>query len=354
MQISWRKKEVESMAIKTKRRRAGKVLGGLIAAGGMLCAVTYGLSPMLEEYFPASAETTGSTVTAAPEEDLGLENEPADIPVTTKPPAPTPALEESAFQGWDTAVLDAFCAQQPSGFSVYAQDLETGKVYTYNEEIEYYPASTLKAAYALWLCEQAEQGILDMEGTVNNLFPFGRLEGGKLDAYDGCAAIPAWDVMYAMISVSDNDAVDMLSSTWPANEETGFCDFLSELGFHAPYSCSVTREEGIQGIMNVQDAGLLMQALYEYFETGTGTALQLMDCFLDAEHTALYIPEGVEAAKKYGSWDYAFHDFAIVYAEHPYILCCMTDQGDQNVDFPPAAVEAMQELGQLIYDQESA
>ena len=79
-----------------------------------------------------------------------------------------------------------------------------------------------------------------------------------------------------------------------------------------------------------------------------------MDCFLDAEHTALYVPDGVEAAKKYGSWDYAFHDFAIVYAERPYILCCMTDQGDQNVDFPPQVVSAMQQLGQLVYQQESA
>ena len=346
-------KAVESMATKTKRRRAGKALIGLSMAGGVLCAAAYGLNPMLKEYFPASVESAVSTVaTAAPEEELGTVDEPAAAPVTTA--TPEPVLEETAFQGWDTAVLDAFCAQQPSGFSVYAQDLETGEIYTYNDEIEYYPASTLKAAYALWLCEQAEQGVLDMEGTVNNLFSFGRLEGGKLDAYDGCATIPAWDVMYAMITVSDNDAMDMLVSTWPGSEETGFCDFLSELGFHAPYSCTMTLEDGIQGIMNVQDAGLLMQALYDYFETGTGTALQLMDCFLDAEHTALYIPEGVEAAKKYGSWDYAFHDFTIVYAEHPYILCCMTDQGDQNVDFPPAVVEAMQELGQLIYEQESA
>ena len=216
------------------------------------------------------------------------------------------------------------------------------------------PASTLKAAYALWLCQQAEQGVLDMEGNVSNPFSFGTLEGTKMSVYDGCAVIPAWDVMYAMITVSDNNAMDMLVATWPGSEETGFCDFLYNLGFHAAYSCSMTAEDGIQGIMNVEDAGLLMQALYEYFDTETSTALQLMDCFLDAEHTALYIPEGVEAAKKYGSWDYAFHDLAIVYAEHPYILCCMTDQGDQNVDFPPAVVAAMQELGQLIYAQESA
>ena len=342
-------KEVEWMKTKI-RRRAGKTLIALVVVCGALGLGGYVLNPVREDASEIQNEAPAPTQVAVTEEAA-----PEDVPVAAEETA-TPVLvpEETPFPGWDAAELDEFCAQQPGGFSVYAQDLETGAVYTYNGEMEYYPASTLKAAYALWLCEQAEQGILDMEGTVNNLFSLGRLEGGKLDAYDGCATIPAWDVMYAMITVSDNDAVDMLSATWPADEESGFCDFLNELGFHAPYSCSVTSEEGIHGVMNVQDAGLLMQALYEYFETQTSTALQLMDCFLDAEHTALYVPEGVEAAKKYGSWDYAFHDFAIVYAEHPYILCCMTDQGDQNVDFPPAVVAVMQELGQLVYAQESA
>lgn len=334
------------MSTKTKYSQIGLVLAALVAAGGVIGFAAHVRNlPLINKL---QMQEVSAAATAAPMET----DDRADVPVVTAEPELLAA--DSLFAGWDSAVLDAFCALQPSGFSVYAQDLQTGSVYTYNDEIEYYPASTLKAAYALWLCQQAEQGVLDMEGDVGNYFSFGALEGTKLSAYDGCAVIPAWDVMYAMITVSDNNAMDMLVSTWPGSEETGFCDFLYDLGFHAAYSCSMTVEDGIQGIMNVRDAGLLMRALYEYFDTGTSTALQLMDCFLDAEHTALYIPEGVEAAKKYGSWDYAFHDLTIVYAEHPYILCCMTDQGDQNVDFPPEAVAAMQELGQLIYEQESA
>lgn len=344
-------KDVDEMSTKTKKSHAGLVLAGLTAAAVVLALTARVVIPLLEEdQLPQASESPETT-----EITSRVESQPTAVSEPEKMES-TPTLEPTStpFAGWDTAALDAFCAQQPSGFSVYAQDLETGTIYTYNAETEYYPASTLKAAYALWLCEQAEQGALDMEGDVYNLFSFGALEGTKLDAYDGVSTIPAWDAMYAMITVSDNNAMDMLVSTWPASEATGFCDFLADLGFHSPYSCSMTLEDGIQGIMNVSDAGLLMQALYQYFETETSISLQLMDCFLDAEHEALYIPEGVEAAKKYGSWDYAFHDFAIVYAEHPYILCCMTDQGDQNVDFPPAVVEAMQELGMMIYSQESA
>lgn len=338
------------MSTKTTMPHLGLAFLGVMAAAVVLAFTARELIPLLQESLPA-AERDSAAAQQTPQPRA--ETEAAQVE-EVEPTATPLAQAETTFSGWDTASLDAFCAQQPAGFSVYAQDLETGDLYTYNTQTEYYPASTLKAAYALWLCEQAELGQLDMEGEIYNPYSFGALEGTKLDAYDGVSMIPAWDVMYAMITVSDNNAMEMMVSTWPADESTGFCDFLAELGFHSPYSCSMTEENGIQGIMNVTDAGLLMQALYQYFETETGTALQLLDCFLDAEHTALYVPEGVDSARKYGSWDYAFHDFAIVYAEHPYILCCMTDQGDQNVDFPPAVVEAMQELGKLVYAQESA
>ena len=340
------------MTTKTKKPRPGLALAGLAAAAVVLAFAAREVLPLLEESgLTKTTQTAAKDLLSEPRSTLAAAQEET---VKNEDVSTQQEQETRSFAGWDTAALDAFCAGQPSGFSVYAQDLETGSVYTYAAETEYYPASTLKAAYALWLCQQAEQGILDMEGEVYNPFAFGTLEGTKLDAYDGVSMIPAWDAMYAMITVSDNNAMDMLVSTWPADESTGFCDFLANLGFHSPYSCSMTEENGIQGIMNVSDAGLLMQALYQYFETETSISLQLLDCFLDAEHTALYIPDGVEAAKKYGSWDYAFHDFAIVYAQHPYILCCMTDQGDQNVDFPPAVVDAMQQLGQMIYAQENA
>lgn len=275
-------------------------------------------------------------------------------PVPTEPsgrPEQTPAVLEPVAGGLDYQALDEFCAQQTGGFSVYIQDLESGQIYTYDGDIQYYPASTLKAAYALWLCERAEDGEIDFGKDLPNVFGAGGLADSALSDYDGAASLPVWEVIHGMIAYSDNDAVTLLASCWSAGEAHGFCDFLAAMGMSVPYSCTITVDDGIQGIMTVTDAGLMMDALYRYFETGSDIALRLQDCFLDAGHTALYVPEGVRAAKKYGSWDYAFHDLAIVYADHPYILCYMTDQGDQNIDFPATAVEHMQALGQMVYTQ---
>lgn len=250
----------------------------------------------------------------------------------------------------NTQQLDSFCATQPGGFSVYIRDLTSGQVYTYAAEKEYYPASLLKIPFALWLCRLAEAGTLDLSGELCNLY-MGQLSDTTLAAYNDVGAVPVWTAMHAMIADSDNLAMRMLAAVWPATQDTGFQTFLGELGYHLPDSCSITMEDGIAGVMSVADAGRTMEALYDYFETGTDTAQKLRQCFLDAGHTALYIPDGVSAAKKYGSWDYAFHDLAIVYADHPYILCCMTDQGDAEVDFPAAPVAAMQTLGQMVCEQ---
>ena len=88
-----------------------------------------------------------------------------------------------------------------------------------------------------------------------------------------------------------------------------------------------------------------MLALYEYFETGTENARQLKQAFLDAQHDYLWFP--APAAKKYGSWDNAFHDMGIVYSERPYILSVFTSYGTQ--DEPPAeGIEMMQQFGHLV------
>lgn len=253
--------------------------------------------------------------------------------------------------GLDTAALDAFCAAQPGHFSVYLGTLDGSTLYTHDTEMLYYPASTLKAAYALWLCQQADEGLIDLEGEIPNYYYGGELAATPLAEYAASAAVPAWKVLHAMIAQSSNEAMRLLAASWPGDASGGFVEFLRTLGFGTPDACAITWEGGIDGVMSVADAGRMMSALAAYFETDTSTAIRLRQCFLDAEHTALYIPEGVPAAKKYGSWDYAFHDLAIVYADTPYILCCMTDQGDRDIDFPAAPVEAMQQFGELVYTQ---
>ena len=104
------------------------------------------------------------------------------------------------------------------------------------------------------------------------------------------------------------------------------------------------------GMASTGEFANIVSAVYDYLDSGSAAAAYLKTCMLAADHDILYVPDGVPAAKKYGSWDYAYHDVAIVYAKHPYWIVCMTDQGDENLDFPEEPTQAMQTLGQLVYE----
>ena len=288
----------------------------VLAVFAMLAALWY----WSESALPVNGEDAEGAPASA--------SQPADAPQATPAPTPSPEptpLPEVLLTDEAAATLDAFLDAQPSTVSVWLQDLTTGDTYTYNESSGFYCASTLKAPYALWLAQRDEAGEIDLDTEWNGS--------------------TGWDRIYTMISVSSNDAAHGLAGMWPATADTGFQDFLAQLGFAAPEGCEITKEEGIHGWTTARDGGLSMLALYEYFETDTENARQLKQAFLDAQHDYLWFP--APAAKKYGSWDSAFHDMGIVYSERPYILSVFTSYGTQ--DEPPAeGIEMMQQLGHLV------
>ncbi|MBQ4354947.1 MAG: serine hydrolase [Clostridia bacterium] len=86
------------------------------------------------------------------------------------------------------------------------------------------------------------------------------------------------------------------------------------------------------GFMNLsaQDCGIFLEEMYTYFETDSEYARLMRDCMARSKHVvmiAVNYPTGT-AVHKYG-WDLgAYHDMAIIYDEHPYLLVIMTDYED--------------------------
>lgn len=256
---------------------------------------------------------------------------PTATPTPAPSPSPAPAVHSeneqpgTVFTAQARAELDEFLSAQPGSVSVWAQDIETGETYHFNSGAGFYCASTLKAPYALWLCQRDEAGEIDLDAAV------------------GSAS--GWQRLHAMIAQSSNGAAHDLGAAFPATAETGFTEFLRVLGFASPDGCDVI-EDGIHGWVKAADGGRAMRAVYDYIQQGTENGQKLKDALLAADHELLWCP--APAAKKYGSWDGALHDMAIVYAERPYIVSVFTGWGSAEVDFPPEGVELMQQLGHML------
>lgn len=292
----------------------------------MILVVAAAAHSMVRQAVETAAGMTSDSVSQehpAPEPDSEPEQSPAPTAAPTATPEPELSSEEPITAA-EAAEMDALLDSMPGSISVWIQDIASGQTYTYQPNNGFYCASTLKAPYALWLCQRDEAGLIDLNASV----------GGKT----------GWDLIQPMIARSSNGAAHDLGAMWPGSLDTGFTDFLSELGFASPEGCEVV-EEGIHGWVTGADGGRAMRALYDYFETGTDNALQLKEAFLAADHDLLYCP--APAAKKYGSWDLALHDMAIVYAERPYIISMFTDWGDEDVSFPEEGRERMQQVGRL-------
>lgn len=312
---------------KPRRHRRKKSSGRiLLALLGMMALVALTLFALWKTTLPPPAQEALGPAATAPGAGSSMSG---PVPQASAQPQPTqPAQKaESLLTADARAKLDAFLNAQPGVVSVWLQDIESGDIYTYNEGAGFYCASTLKAPYSLWLAQRAEAGEIDLNQTV------------------GSGAHTGWQRIYTMIAQSSNGAARDLAEAWPGNEETGFSAFLQRLGFQSPEGCQMLAES-IQGWVGAADLGRAMRALYDYFDTGTPNALELQKGFLNADHTALWCP--TVAAKKYGSWQDAFHDTAIVYAQRPYVVSVFTDWGSEEVDFPPEAVAMMDELGHLI------
>lgn len=314
------------MRYRVKQKKKAPRWPWAVMAFVMVCVIAAAARSMMT----VTAEVSGdSTVSAASE--VASQPHPAPEPEQEELPGVTPTLapssvpvESGPITGEEAAQMDALLDSMPGSISVWIQDIISGQIYTYQPDNGFYCASTLKAPYALWLCQKDEAGLIDLNATVGSA--------------------TGWELISPMIAKSSNGAAHDLGQMWPGSVETGFSDFLAELGFASPEGCEVV-EEGIHGWVTGEDGGRAMRALYDYFETGTDEAKQLQQAFLAADHDLLYCPAA--AAKKYGSWDQALHDMAIVYAQRPYIISMFTDWGDAEVSFPEEGRQRMQQVGLL-------
>ena len=101
---------------------------------------------------------------------------PAASPTPTPSPTPDPAAVASSIAAQQQAEQEAARAASDEALAALVEYLEScegsvsvscirlsdGYGFAYNADLPYYAASLLKAPYALWLCQRAEAGELDL------------------------------------------------------------------------------------------------------------------------------------------------------------------------------------------------
>lgn len=279
---------------------------------------------------PTTTRTTGTptTVYASAEPNLELSS-----PTGQRPDAET-------FER-----LAAICKTNKNSISLYYKDLDTGYTIQYRVDEIYQAASVIKAPYVKYL--------LTSEVDWNKELTMTSKQGGSkyIDNQPTGTKFTIGELMEYTIRYSDNTAYYMLNKEF---DFTGFNAYAADLGIRANKARNLTLKFSKPrfGYLSAYDVGTYMVDIARYIESGTDSAKQLYSWMITTEEQSqlcaayngkeytieqLKKPDALSAAyedrrngytiaHKYGEQDYgeawnrAYHDGAIVWRDHPYVL----------------------------------
>ena len=224
--------------------------------------------------------------------------------------------------------------------SYFYLDLENGDSVSHNADEIRYAASLVKAPYiysVLREIEAFEAGEHERDADGKIIYKPGE-EKYDLDApwiYD-----PATMAKEGSGEIQKQDAGftlkvrELFEYALLYSDNVAFSQLYNRFGFNSFYS--MVGQLGIQGSsvdfmdLSARDCAKFLTEMYHYFESDSPYAAWMHSLMTQSklgQLIAVHYPEGT-VAHKYG-WDVgAFHDMAIIYDEHPYLLVIMTDYSD--------------------------
>jgi len=237
---------------------------------------------------------------------------------------------------------------QNSGYGYFYCDLEYNNYISYGCNKDFKTASTSKLPYIKYLCTLADNGQLDLNETMVYQ-PHHKTSGSGImkDMATG-RSFTIGKLMDYVLRYSDNVAYDMLI------ERYGLKDYLASV---KALGVDYTTSNGYTNCTAAEIAALLYDtALYN------GAHLSLMQnagCNASYNYQIGAELKEYKVLQKYGAMkpgNIAYHDIAVVYAPHPYILVIYTtidyDSAGKNTPFRKIA-RLTDDINKALYGTET-
>lgn len=199
--------------------------------------------------------------------------------------------------------------------SLYYRDIESGLTIEYLADYDWQSASCIKAPYVKYLLASGVDRTEKLKMTAKM--------GGSthIDSYPLGTEFTVDELLKYAILYSDNTAYYMLNQRYAFD---GFVEYAASLGIETDLRLPKPRF----GYLSARDAGLYFEDIYHFIEEGTAEGQMLYD-YLTHTTYQLQIPDAFKGkytvAHKYGEQgNMGYHDAAIVYNEHPFILTIFT------------------------------
>lgn len=225
--------------------------------------------------------------------------------------------------------------------SVLYEDLNLGFSYSYNPDVVYYAASTIKSLDALYIYTKAAAGELDLDETMTYTKKYKWNSSKEMSKYNYGDKVSLRNLVKYAVTVSDNTAHQMLVAYIGRSN-------LKEFGKSLGAENTLVGSDNF-GNISVTDAIIYMKAINEFINNNDELGAELKSYFVQADQNGLKMDDlGIEAAHKYGEYSYFYHDIGIVYDENPYVIAILTHEG--NDDF----LEIVKDINEHVYELHKA
>ena len=207
------------------------------------------------------------------------------------------------------------------GSSFLVVSLTDGMAFGYDIDKSYSSASTIKAAYALYLYKLVAAGKANLNDEISYEAKFYNKGTGTVkDSLYG-TKYTVKDLIYQMIHESDNSAYLMLLNKYKWD---GFNEMLDDLGTPEVHLSNISR----WGKLSCRSSAIIWQEIYRFSKTDE-EGKELYDLLLNAKYNYYkeVMPDVVSASKT-GFTETVVHETGIIMDEtNPYIMIILTNTG---------------------------
>ena len=196
-------------------------------------------------------------------------------------------------------------------------DIITGYTFSYNEDVEFPSASSIKANLAIYIMDLVSQGRADLSKRLTYTEAFYNPGSGRIKDCPPGTEYTIDQLLERMMIDSDNVAYTMLLHEFGyKNVQQYWYDLNAETTYKrgAPW-----------GSLSARDGLIYMRRLYSFFREAGEYGEKLMGLFKRSNFRYVFsAAKDIEVAHKSGNTTASMNDLAIVFDDQPFILIVLT------------------------------
>ncbi len=273
------------------------------------------------------------TGTVAEENAVKTERIPGTSPVEPSLAyEPLPLQSDAALE----ALIMEYLGNDVDHYGIVVKRLYDGRGVAINPDREFYAASLFKLLVMYEVFKQRDDGLLSFDEVLTFTESYLDYQIGE-ELWPVGSEVPIGDLLYGMITVSDNVAAVMLL------DRVGGWNVIADLKSIGLEHTDINSEDLPT---TAGDMAIWLEMIAKGRAVSQDTSQEMISLLAQQvinDRLPARLPEGICVAHKTGNWDNATHDAGVVYASSgPYVIAVLSDWND----YP----DPIAELSQLVYD----